>query len=201
LKLCDFGLARGVSGDLEEGDLTEYVVTRWYRAPEIMLSCPTYDSKIDIWSIACIFAEMMDKKPLFPGDDYIHQLTIIIEFTGRPTERELYFVTNPRARRFVMKLDSKPPASLQDRYRSLPASGIDLLENLLFIDPNARYSVKQALNHPYFVEVRDRECERPANFHIDWDAIEKSELTKPNLRALLLRDFDVVRREKLEGKR
>ena len=60
-------------------ELTEYVVTRWYRAPEIMLSCQEYTKAIDVWSVGCIFAELLGRKPIFPGDDYIHQLTIICD--------------------------------------------------------------------------------------------------------------------------
>jgi tRNA A-37 threonylcarbamoyl transferase component Bud32 len=81
LKICDFGLARGVVDDsmMEESNknsmlLTEYVVTRWYRAPEIMLACHEYSKPIDVWSVGCIFAELIHRKPYFPGDDYIDQV-------------------------------------------------------------------------------------------------------------------------------
>ena len=78
LKICDFGLARGVHAKDDERNatmlLTEYVVTRWYRAPEIMLACHEYSSPIDVWSVGCIFAELLLRKPLFPGEDYIDQV-------------------------------------------------------------------------------------------------------------------------------
>ena len=79
LKICDFGLARGINQGQSEGKggtmlLTEYVVTRWYRAPEIMLACHEYSKPIDIWSVGCIFAELIQRKPYFPGDDYIDQV-------------------------------------------------------------------------------------------------------------------------------
>lgn len=81
LKICDFGLARGIHQDHTEGTggtmlLTEYVVTRWYRAPEIMLACHEYSKPIDIWSVGCIFAELILRKPYFPGDDYIDQVRL-----------------------------------------------------------------------------------------------------------------------------
>ena len=80
LKICDFGLARGIHPSHGEGRggtmlLTEYVVTRWYRAPEIMLACHEYSKPIDIWSVGCIFAELILRKPYFPGDDYIDQVS------------------------------------------------------------------------------------------------------------------------------
>jgi len=79
LKICDFGLARGIHEPKHEGKngtmlLTEYVVTRWYRAPEIMLACHEYSKPIDIWSVGCIFGELIQRKPYFPGDDYIDQV-------------------------------------------------------------------------------------------------------------------------------
>ena len=79
LKICDFGLARGIHEGHAEGRggtmlLTEYVVTRWYRAPEIMLACHEYSKPIDVWSVGCIFAELILRKPYFPGDDYIDQV-------------------------------------------------------------------------------------------------------------------------------
>lgn len=67
LKICDFGLARGFNPETSKNDLTEYVVTRWYRAPELLLQCPDYTEAIDMWSVGCIFAEMINRKPLFPG--------------------------------------------------------------------------------------------------------------------------------------
>jgi len=98
-------------------ELTEYVVTRWYRAPEIMLSTKVssfifgaisqgltcsfsqeYTKAIDIWSTGCIFAELLGRKPMFPGDDYIHQLQIICNKLGTPTEEELNFVTSEKVR-------------------------------------------------------------------------------------------------------
>jgi len=87
LKICDFGLARGIMSDDDmeasrvEGSLllTEYVVTRWYRAPEIMLSCHEYAKPIDLWSVGCIFAELLARKPYFPGEDYIDQVSFYID--------------------------------------------------------------------------------------------------------------------------
>lgn len=80
LKVCDFGLARGILDSEQMRDttkrplLTEYVVTRWYRAPEIMLACHEYDKPVDVWSTGCILAELLARKPFFPGEDYIDQV-------------------------------------------------------------------------------------------------------------------------------
>ncbi|XP_024440103.1 mitogen-activated protein kinase homolog MMK2 isoform X2 [Populus trichocarpa] len=76
LKIGDFGLARTTS---ETDFMTEYVVTRWYRAPELLLNCSEYTAAIDIWSVGCILGEIMTGQPLFPGKDYVHQLRLITE--------------------------------------------------------------------------------------------------------------------------
>lgn len=76
LKICDFGLARITS---ETDFMTEYVVTRWYRAPELLLNSSEYTAAIDVWSVGCIFMELMDRKPLFPGRDHVHQLRLLLE--------------------------------------------------------------------------------------------------------------------------
>ena len=81
LKICDFGLAR-----IQDPQMTGYVSTRYYRAPEIMLTWQKYDVEVDIWSAGCIFAEMLDGKPLFPGKDHVNQFSIITELLGTPPD-------------------------------------------------------------------------------------------------------------------
>jgi len=125
LKVCDFGLARSVKtaepSGTETGFMTEYVATRWYRAPEIMLTfkqytkvsvsphirftLPTIIGKaIDVWSVGCILAEMLSGKPLFPGRDYHHQLTLILDVLGTPTLDEFYAITTRRSRDYIRAL-------------------------------------------------------------------------------------------------
>lgn len=87
LKICDFGLARTTS---ETDFMTEYVVTRWYRAPELLLNCSEYTAAIDIWSVGCILMEIIKREPLFPGKDYIQQLVLITQVLGLPSS-QLFF--------------------------------------------------------------------------------------------------------------
>ena len=101
LKICDFGLARTNTQDKNRDFMTEYVVTRWYRAPELLLSCAEYTVAIDVWSCGCILAELLGRKPLFPGKDYVHQLNLITKVIGTPDEQDLYFVTSDKARRYL----------------------------------------------------------------------------------------------------
>jgi serine/threonine protein kinase len=89
------------------------VVTRWYRAPEIMLACKDYTKAIDMWSVGCIFAELIGRKPWLPGDDYIHQLTLICQKIGKPREDQLGFVSSEKAKRFMMRLPETPKQNLK----------------------------------------------------------------------------------------
>ncbi|XP_057981075.1 mitogen-activated protein kinase 7-like [Malania oleifera] len=99
LKICDFGLAHTSRGDGEF--MTEYVVTRWYRAPELLLGSDTYGASIDVWSVGCIFAEILGRKPIFPGTDCFDQLKLIISVLGSRLEADLAFIVNPKARTFI----------------------------------------------------------------------------------------------------
>jgi serine/threonine protein kinase len=102
IKLCDFGLSRNLDSD-DQSALTEYVVTRFYRAPEVMLCSHNYSKSIDIWSAGCTFAEMINKKYLFPGDNYLNQIKLILDVLGSPQENDLDFITNLNAKNYVMQ--------------------------------------------------------------------------------------------------
>ncbi|RHY91333.1 hypothetical protein DYB37_003621, partial [Aphanomyces astaci] len=180
LKVCDFGLARGVEPDEDNMELTEYVVTRWYRAPEIMLSTKEYTKAIDIWSTGCIFAELLGRKPMFPGDDYIHQLQIICDKLGTPTEDELHF-----ARRFMKSQPNKPKIPLDRLFPNVKPNALDLLDKMLVFDPSKRISVEEALQHPYLESLHNSDDEpkvstKPFSFEF-----EKENLTKRRLQELI----------------
>ncbi|ETN12686.1 CMGC/MAPK protein kinase [Phytophthora nicotianae INRA-310] len=187
LKICDFGLARGVFPE-EELELTEYVVTRWYRAPEIMLGCMKYTREVDVWSMGCIFAEMMSRKPLFPGQDYIDQLHLIMNALGAPNDQDLYFLTNARARKFMnaefQKRGPNPTKPLAHMFTDSPPDALDLLQKMLVIDPNKRISVDEALAHPYLASIRNVEDETIATSSFDFD-FENEKLTKLVLQRLI----------------
>ena len=101
--------------------MTEYVVTRWYRAPELLLACEFYSGAIDVWSVGCILAELLLRQPFFPGKDYLDQLRIIIAQLGNPPEQELTFITNEKARAFIKELGPIPVrASLSLNQSVLP---------------------------------------------------------------------------------
>ena len=114
LKICDFGLARCNFPDQKHAVFwTDYVATRWYRAPELICSYYTkYTTAIDIWSVGCIFAELMRRKPLFPGHNVYHQLDLITDLLGKPLDEEIEKVRSEKARDYLNSLQFKPPRDL-----------------------------------------------------------------------------------------
>ena len=159
LKVCDFGLARSVQtaepSGTETGFMTEYVATRWYRAPEIMLtfkqytkvrSIPValintsfklkYSQAIDIWSVGCILAEMLSGKPLFPGRDYHHQLTLILDMLGTPTLDEFYAITTRRSRDYIRALPFKKRRPFSQLFPEASPLAVDFLTKTLVISIN-----------------------------------------------------------------
>ena len=155
LKICDFGLSRlAYEGQHVKDMWTNYIVTRWYRAPEL---CGAeeyfYTKSIDIWSLGCIFAEMHLGYPLFKGDDSLHQLSLIIEGLGKPNDSVLRKHYCPEVRR-VLK-DKKITVLTNFLEGNLHDPNlIDLIYNMLCMDPSKRYSALQCICHPYFRDIR-----------------------------------------------
>uniref|UniRef100_A0A8C9TD47 mitogen-activated protein kinase n=1 Tax=Scleropages formosus TaxID=113540 RepID=A0A8C9TD47_SCLFO len=147
LKILDFGLARQA-----DSEMTGYVVTRWYRAPEVILNWMHYTQAVDIWSVGCIMAEMLLGKPLFKGNDHLDQLTEIMKITGTPTQEFISLLWSGYLVLIEM-VDTSP----------LPlAPAISLLERMLVLDPEKRVSAAEALALPFFTEFREPEEETEA---------------------------------------
>ena len=154
LKIADFGLARAFSIPLPV--YTHEVVTLWYRAPEVLLGQKQYSIPIDVWSIGCIFAEMITKRPLFPGDSEIDQLYKIFQLLGTPNNEVWNNVTElPEFRPTFPKWRAKPLESVlsQEGKLLVDREGIDLLQQMLYYEPSKRVSARKALDHPYFNSI------------------------------------------------
>ncbi|KAI8545074.1 hypothetical protein RHMOL_Rhmol07G0014400 [Rhododendron molle] len=184
LKIGDFGLARTTS---ETDFMTEYVVTRWYRAPELLLNCSEYTAAIDIWSVGCILGEIMTRQPLFPGKDYVHQLRLITELIGSPDDASLGFLRSDNARRYVRQLPQYPRQLFSTRFPNMSPGALDLLEKMLVFDPTRRITVDEALCHPYLGPLHDINeepvCPRPFSFDF-----EQPSFTEENIKELIWRE-------------
>lgn len=181
LKICDFGLAR-VADPVKDhtGILTEYVATRWYRAPEIMLNSKGYTKSIDIWSVGCILAEMISNRPLFPGRHYLDQLNHILSVLGSPSQEDLNCIINPKARQYLESLQTKPKVQWTRLFPDADPKALDLLDKMLTFNPNKRITVEEALAHSYFSQYYDPSdepvAEEPFNLDMEYDDLPKERL-------------------------
>lgn len=189
LKICDFGLARPfLRGDTPTA-WTDYVATRWYRAPELC-GCfyGVYTQAVDIWSIGCIFAETLLGKPLFPGRDAVSQLQLITDLLGKPDPHVIDCISNPKARAFLHALPPKLPKPLEHKFRNADHLALDLLRGLLAFHPADRPTAAQALNHPYFQglpNVPPADCVPVSSVQFQF---EMHQLTEMNVRDLIYRE-------------
>ncbi|KAA8546812.1 hypothetical protein F0562_003264 [Nyssa sinensis] len=148
LKLADFGLARSFAND-HNGNLTNRVITLWYRPPELLLGATKYGPAVDMWSVGCIFAELLQGKPILPGKNEPEQLNKIFELCGAPDEMNWPGVSKiPWYNKF------KPTRPMKRRvrevFRHFDRHALDLLERMLTLDPSQRISAKDALDAEYF---------------------------------------------------
>lgn len=149
IKLADFGLGRAFGIPVRA--YTHEVVTLWYRAPEVLLGSQRYSCPVDMWSLACIFAEMAMKRPLFYGDSEIDQLFKIFRLMGTPNE-----TVWPGVRElpdFKPTFPSWSPKNLKDVVTGLSNDGCELLKSMLIYNPGDRLSARRAMSHPYFNDL------------------------------------------------
>lgn len=193
LKICDFGLARSVALTEDNfGFMTEYVATRWYRAPEIMLTFQEYTTAIDVWLVGCILAEMLTGRPLFPGRDYHNQLWLIMEVLGTPNMEDYYNIKLKRAREYIRSLPFCKKMPFSELFASANPLAVDLLEKLLIFNPAKRITVEDALDHPYLKLYHDPTdepvAEKIPDDFFDFDR-RKDDLTIEDLKKMLYEEI------------
>uniref|UniRef100_A0A452TZF3 mitogen-activated protein kinase n=1 Tax=Ursus maritimus TaxID=29073 RepID=A0A452TZF3_URSMA len=171
LKILDFGLARHA-----DAEMTGYVVTRWYRAPEVILSWMHYNQTVDIWSVGCIMAEMLTGKTLFKGKDYLDQLSQILKVTGVPGAEFVQKLHDKAAKSYIQALPQSPKKDFSQLFPRASPQAIDVLEKMLELDVDKRLTASQALAHPFFELFRDPEEETEAPQPFD-DSLEHEKLT------------------------
>jgi serine/threonine protein kinase len=169
LCICDFGLSRGIDAE-DPTQSTLYVATRWYRAPELLLQYPKSSKAIDLWSVGCIFGELLQegtRRPLFPGQNYLKQIDLILDRLGTPKEDEMK--GSEKAVKYVKGLPLKLKKKWENKYPKVNPSALgfyflkfiptslDLLEKLLTFDPDKRITAEEALKHEYLSKIYDEE--------------------------------------------
>lgn len=177
LKVADFGLARSLralnKGEESASVLTDYVATRWYRAPEILLGSTSYTKAVDMWALGCIIAEMFIGKPLIPGTSTMNQLERVLEITGPPTQEEIAAIKSKFAETMLKSLKVESKKSLRAVMgRDPPTEAVDMVMQLMHFDPDKRLDCQQALEHPYmapFLTGAEGVCPAKLSVPIDDD--------------------------------
>jgi len=152
-----------------------------------MLACQEYTSAIDMWSVGCIFAELLARSPLFPGEDYITQIKLICQKLGKPNGADLDFVTAEGARRFIDSLPNDPPPTFKElfvahQYEDL---AFDLLKKMLEINPLKRISIAQAFEHPFFESLHNPDEEHCEHKNCSYHLNENEELSRKKIKELI----------------
>jgi len=209
LKICDFGLDHGkikdddksvldliqnpslpieysnnVIYDDSKRELNDRNISRWYRAPEAILSPDDYKKPVDIWSIGCILAELLGRQPLFPADNNLDELQKIISVLGSPSESDIEYITDTKIKNFVNRLAKRTKQSFNLMFSNANPVALDLLGKMLTFSPKKRYTVEQCISHPYFEGLHDPEQEPTAESTFDF-SFDKDSLTKEKLRNMI----------------
>lgn len=199
VKVADFGLARSITQDIEDEQvvMTEYVATRWYRAPEILLGSTKYTKGVDMWAVGCILGELLGGRPIFPGSSTIDQLERIIQVTGKPSAQDLDAIQSQFASTLLEHLKyPAAPRTLREIYPKAPAEALDLMEKMLYFNPEKRITASDALQHPYLAQFHNAADERDADEQVYIPVDDNIKLPLAEYRALLYAEIKKKRKEK-----
>jgi cyclin-dependent kinase-like len=156
LKICDFGFARSLL-DQEKAEYTDYVSTRWYRAPELLVGDVQYGPEVDIWAAGCLFAEIFNGMPLFAGESDLDTLQLILKLRGNHLtgKQKLSFFNNGLYQGVIMPR-SKTHEPIEEKLKELGPTALNLLTTTLDINPELRINANECLLHPFFTSFKEK---------------------------------------------
>ncbi|KJP85793.1 CMGC/MAPK/ERK7 protein kinase [Plasmodium fragile] len=197
IKVGDFGLARSISAELSENKipvLTDYVATRWYRAPEILLGSTNYTEGVDMWSLGCIMAELLLGRPLFRGNSTMNQLEKIIQVIGKPTKKDMEDIKSPFTDTIISSFVDVKKKNFSEIFSKASVEALDLLKQLLQFNPTKRISAENALKHKY-VEQFHSIIDEPRCKHIITIPVDDSTKYRVSFYRNIVY-YDIMRRKK-----
>lgn len=177
--------------------LTEYIATRWYRPPEVLLEWDTYDKSLDVWSIGCIFAELLDRKPLFPGKESSEQIELILTILGTPKIEDIYKEGRSNSRELIFKYGKIDKQPWKEILPNAPEDALDLLDKMLKFDPDKRISIENAMKHKYFDNLpveEEEKAESVSKFDFEFEDLD---LSTNELRDMILHEIMLYHDQKL----
>ncbi|KAI8065404.1 kinase-like domain-containing protein [Gilbertella persicaria] len=201
IRICDFGMARAFDQADTKSYLTEYVTTRWYRAPEIMVSNHNYSKAIDIWSVGCILGEILGRKVLFQGRDHVDQLYKILGTLGLPNDISFWDPSEAVSAHLksLCTTDGLPPPTEPVDFNALfptaTEESLDLLRQLLCLDPAKRLTVKEALKHPFvqpFSDPAEESLTPPAVLPYEYYSFENNN-SDQDLKSMIIHELKSFR--------
>ena len=193
LVLCDFGFAREIECD---SDMTEYVITRFYRAPEVMLSSHKYTHAVDIWSVGCTFFELIKGTPLFQPKNYLDLVKMIIQLLGTPDDELIDIVMNINAKNFLKSLPHSPPGKVSKLLSGYcNPLALDLLDRCLEFDPRKRITATEALKHPYFESLYDPSELATPQPPLDFSFEMNPKVTLDELKMAIVKEVNLINKE------
>lgn len=200
VKIGDFGLARSLSATEDDCDpiMTEYVATRWYRAPEIVLGSNRYSKSVDMWSVGCILAELVNERALFPGKSTINQIELIMEVIGKPSQEDVKSVNSQNAVSILNGISTKRKLAFASHFKDTDPVVVDFMRRCLEFNPEKRMTVEEGLGHPYVKAFRDEKEETVFEGVVSIKINDNTKLSTKEYREALYQD--IVQKKKDQKK-
>ena len=169
--------------------MTEYVATRWYRAPEILLSSQKYTKSVDVWSVGCILGELLNRKAIFPGTSTLNQIEKVMELLGKPKPQDIDSMESDMALNIINSISTIRRKSFHSFFPNAGEEALDFLKKALTFNPNFRMSIEEALRHPYLKKFSNPNDEKVLNATITIPMDENTKFSIKDYREMLYREI------------